>query len=274
VQSDAPDDAVESIPLSHIAARATTGLLDPFIADGLLVSDLVVGANLRDAAGLVAPGAAALVADSCLGLAVVFQGRRAPSMATSFLNVEFSRDIPSDTRFLRGAARLRDINGALALAEGTIRDDAGVVIAHATMGAAIIQGEPIRSAEDRRDRPPQSHGDGTVRDLLSMDVSSSSSDAAVARFTAAPSLANVHGGLHGGVGVLMGQRTCDLLMDGNARLVALRAAFARPVPADGTTVTWNAECLHRGRRTAHCRAELSDRSGRLAVSLDAVYVSV
>ena len=94
----------------------------------------------------------------------------------------------------------------------------------------------------------------------------------MARFRSSPVLANVRGGLHGGVGMLMGERTCRMLLgDAQAQLVALRAVFARPVAADGGAVTYRAGWLHRGRRTAHVKAELSNQAGRFAVSVDAVY---
>lgn len=271
-----PDADAERKPLPHIPVRATVGLEDPLIADDLVTGDLTVSKILHDSAGMVAPGAVALIADSCLGLTAVFQGRGAPSMATSWLHIEFARPIAARTRTLRGTGRLRTINGNLALTEGEVRDDSDSAIAYASMGAVLIQGAPASATAVAHELGGADASSGSspvanVRDLLGMRVVSSTDSGVEAIFRAAPELANLSGGLHGGVATLMGERTCEVAVGRDARLVALRAAFARPVAADNGAVTWRATSVHRGRRTAHFHAELSDQVGQAAAFLDAVY---
>jgi uncharacterized protein (TIGR00369 family) len=97
---------------------------------------------------------------------------------------------------------------------------------------------------------------------------------------AKPDFANSSGGIHGGFGVLMGERTLDVAIrtvlgdDRLMRPVELRAAFLRPIVADGTPVECRAVVMHLGRRLAAARGEVRDHRGRPAVLVDATYITV
>jgi uncharacterized protein (TIGR00369 family) len=97
---------------------------------------------------------------------------------------------------------------------------------------------------------------------------------------ASPRFANASGGIHGGFGVLMGERTLDLALrtalagERSMRPVEVRAAFLRPIVADGTPVESRAMVMHLGRRLAAARGELCDHRGRPAVLVDATYIAV
>jgi acyl-coenzyme A thioesterase PaaI-like protein len=58
------------------------------------------------------------------------------------------------------------------------------------------------------------------------------------------------------------------------RPVELRAAFLRPIVADGTPVECRAAVIHLGRRLAAARGEVRDHRGRPAVLVDATYITV
>jgi uncharacterized protein (TIGR00369 family) len=96
---------------------------------------------------------------------------------------------------------------------------------------------------------------------------------------AKPEFANSSGGLHGGFGVLMGERVLDAALraalhdERSMRPVELRAAFLRPIVADGRAIECRATVMHQGRRLAAVRGEVRDHYGRPAVLVDATYVS-
>jgi uncharacterized protein (TIGR00369 family) len=96
---------------------------------------------------------------------------------------------------------------------------------------------------------------------------------------AKPEFANTSGGLHGGFGVLMGERVLDAALraalhnDQSMRPVELRAAFLRPIVVNGHVIECRATVMHQGRRLAAVRGEVRDHQGRPAVLVDATYVS-
>jgi acyl-coenzyme A thioesterase PaaI-like protein len=97
---------------------------------------------------------------------------------------------------------------------------------------------------------------------------------------ARPGLGNERGGMRGGVGALIGERACAEL----SRLVAplsmtyepveLRAAFFRPIPADGSNVRCIARVERLGRRLAATQSVLLIAPGAPAVVVDVLAAGV
>ena len=116
-------------------------------------------------------------------------------------------------------------------------------------------------------------------ELLGTNIVSVRQDGIRMLVTAKPQFANSTGGIHGGFGVLMGERALDVALraaitdERSMRPVELRAAFLRPIPATGAPIECRATVMHLGRRLAAARGEVCDQQGRSAVLVDATYIA-
>jgi uncharacterized protein (TIGR00369 family) len=254
---------------------------------GRVVDQMVVPPTLLDQHGALAPGALAILADSALGWAVMSTMPAEAGMATSHLHLELLRPINPGTTRLTCTAEQRGIEGRFGIGEGDITTADGTSIARATIGAVIltrrsggsgpqvVKADAVDTAEPR---PHQLIAGSPVHQLLGMRVLSAGPTGVHVTVRADPSLANFSGGVHGGVGVLIGERTLDLALraaivdERQLRPVELRAAFLRPIAADGQEVEAVATVMHLGRRLAAARGEVRDQEGRAAVLVDATYV--
>jgi acyl-coenzyme A thioesterase PaaI-like protein len=84
--------------------------------------------------------------------------------------------------------------------------------------------------------------------------------------------------VYGGIGVLMGERAMELALRVARpdlevmRPVELRAAYVRPIAADGSLIECHAQVMYLGRRLAVVRAEVRAPDGRVAVLVDGSYI--
>ena len=88
--------------------------------------------------GGVHGGFAATVLDSVTGCAVHTMLEAGVGYGTVDLNVKMLRAVPVD-RDLTAEARVIHMSRSLGVSEGSIRDDAGVLFAHATATCAILR---------------------------------------------------------------------------------------------------------------------------------------
>jgi uncharacterized protein (TIGR00369 family) len=253
--------------------QTTCGLEVPTqTADGV-VADMTVNATLLDD-GYATAGILAILFDWVLGFAVIAD---APGMGmtTTYLHIEMLRPALRNPALLRGSARAHHLRHNVALGEGVITDAAGIECARATIGALLL--DPPSNA-GLRDRHPDVPEPGPAPSNLGIGgvIVDENQSGVVLRFHPGPNVANVSGGVHGGVGVLMAQRTLNAAVKSvgqtNHRLLELRAAFVRPIAATGDAIEGAADVLHSGRRLTVVRGELRDHTGRAAVIVDATYM--
>lgn len=263
-----------------IPARDNCGLGDPYsTADGI-ATDMVVPGHLLDGATLV-PGALAVLADSAVGFAVIGSLGRPTAMATSHLHLDVVRPfIATDHARLRCTGHLvHDDGGHYALGQGSIVDDAGHLIATATVGAVLMPFRTIRPPDEAAPAatPPATTAQqwADIDEFLGSAPSASDSGTSMT-FVAGPSVANTAGGLHGGIGVLMAERTLHHALEreapGQFTLVELHATYPRPIASNGAAIECRATVTYRGRRLATARGELLDQRGKVAVVVDATYI--
>jgi acyl-coenzyme A thioesterase PaaI-like protein len=285
-------------PVRPIPVREEAGIRDDGLWDGGAAQALVVPEWLRDKTGAVVPGAIGMLADSVLGSAVMSSVAPQLSMVTSHLHLEIPGMIPPVTDEIRGRARGRSMAARYGVGEGEMHAGDGTEIAQATIGSVLIPfpkddvAPPptlLAGAPDAHpSRPPHRLVAGDpLHVYLGTDVVAARRTGVKIRVAASPRLANSSGGLHGGVGLLLGERVLDLALDvalraagrprstpeGAMRLVELRAAFVRRVPADWRPIACHGAVLHLGRRLAAGRAEVQDQDGRPAVLVDATFVA-
>lgn len=267
----------------YIQARENAGLGTPFVAGDDIATLMCPPPAVRTAEGALVPGAIAVLTDSAIGYATVHQTGVAGRMVTGHLNIELTAPLPvGDDVELLCRARLLGGDDSYAVGSGEVLDAAGRTVAVATIGAVLFPGDLAGDVVgggvwERPANGPTPAAD--VDALLGTEVVDRSASTCTVRFTASDAITNMSGGVHGGMGVLMAERTVDRLLrsDGGEvthRLVAIRAAYPRGIPADGTQIECVAEAMHRGRRLALARAVVHDQQGRPAVVVDASYVGV
>lgn len=251
------------------------GLGQPKRVGDDVVADMTVRPALLDD-GYATAGITAILFDWVLGMAVIADSP-GTGMTTTYLHLEMLRPALHDPPALRGIGRARHLRNNIAIGDGVITDVNGSELARATMGALLL-GPPTNNASGERPMPPEEDTPSSGPGLAGArgDVVDASSSGAVLRFRPGLRLANVSGGVHGGVGVLMANRTLDAAVKAagqtNHRLLELRAAFVRPIPATGDPIDCAAAVLHSGRRLTLVQGELRDQSGRPAVLVDATYM--
>lgn len=265
------------IPVPYIPARATAGLRDPIELDGAVIGDTVIPSALHNPDGTLPPAVLGLLADGCLGVTLVRAAPAGIGMVTAHLHLEFTRAVPAGLSYASCTARLRALDASYGLAEGTITDEGGQLLAAATLGGVLVPAPAAASSSPSGTTAPPPAERPDVDRLLGTAAYSVEEHRAEVTFCASPILANIFGMVHGGMGALMGARTIELAVaagygSGTFRMADLRAVFPRSVPADGGDVRCAATVLHRGRRLVVARAELLGPDGRVAVTVDATYV--
>jgi uncharacterized protein (TIGR00369 family) len=276
-----------------VPARATAGIRAVRVEAGHTQYAMDVPDWIHDADGRAAPGALGILVDTAVGTAVMTAVAGHRAMATSHLHLELLRPIPAGTRTITCDGAPSAVEDRFALGEGVALTEAGDVVARASVGAVLLD-TPARfgpgrtdmrvtpsrrgAATERASRPHRLIAGSPVHEELGTRVVSARSTGVRSTALAAPRFGNSGGGMHGGFGVLMGECVLDLALraalgDRPAmRPVELRAAFLRPIPADGSAVECRAAVVHLGRRLAAARGEVRDQEGRVAVLVDASYV--
>lgn len=261
--------------LPPVPARATAGITALSAVHGRTVEELKVLPALVDERGALAPGVLGILADSGLGHAVATTLDEGVFLATTYLHlVLLGRLRPEDDRYVIDSTL--DVPAEVA-ARGEIRREDGTCVARASLGSVRLGAPPLQvlRAVDVTPVPAPRERAVPIDDFLCLDVVEHPSGAATAHWQADSSLANSAGGVHGGVGFLVGTRVLDVIAgwaNPDADLTDVRAVFVRPIPADGSCVRVSIDTQHRGRRLHVAQAVLHDQGGRPAVIVDATHV--
>jgi uncharacterized protein (TIGR00369 family) len=280
-------DTTDRIPvhrdLSRIPARSAAGVRGVLTEAGRVVNEMDVPRWLTDATGTVVPGALAILADSALGSAVMSTVPLGRSMVTTYLHLQLVRAVGLDVSTLRADGRQAWLGAGSGIGEGDITDADGMLVAKASIGSLLLDqarpdGPPLLPVDARLEG--SSHpllAGAPVHGVLRTEVVQASRDGVRVVVPAQPALANSSGGVHGGAGVLFGERAIDLALragdpDRAPRPVELRASFLRRIDADGRPIECRATIVHRGRRLVAGRCEVYDHRGRVAVEVELTYL--
>jgi uncharacterized protein (TIGR00369 family) len=270
--------------VDHVAARAFAGVRVIETTVGCAVNEMAVPTDLLDERGTVAAGALAILADGALGLAIMSTFALGRGMASSHLHLDLVAPLEPGTPVLRGVGRCVSLDDRYGLAEGEITTTSGAVVARAAVGTVLLDGlpaprQPAAAATVPPAEPHRLVDASPVHETLGTRIVAAGERELRALVRADARFANSGGGVHGGFGVLMGERVLDLALraalDGRAAMhpVELRAVFLRPIAADGASVECAATVVHLGHRLAAARAEVRDHGGRPAVLVDATYLA-
>jgi len=251
-----------------IPARRAAGVHLVTLEPGFSHWEMTVPAWMTEPDGSVPPGALGILVDATLGTAVMSAAPSGLSMVTSHLQLEVLRPLTVVDGPLTCIGRPTAMQDRFALSAAEVTDGAGTVVMRAAMGSVMF--EPT-------DGPDASLADvDRGGDDLAMTVATVDGALTTTCTPAHSWLANSSGGLHGGAGFLIGERTSQAAVDGAAgpamRPVEVRAAFLRRIPAQGEVIEASAQLVHRGRRLAATRGEVRGPDGRPAVLIDATYI--
>ncbi len=235
---------------------------------------------LCDAEGRVPLGALTIPSDAAMACAIIAGLPAGSAITTSELAMRQIRPALPGRQILADARAL-DIGPEIALAEVSVTDDTGALIAHggslcvilpftAEMDAAQA-GSEHEAAEpggpDPWERPAPENGISHLTGLTLQAAAGAGEARATipaSRWLAAPPPGRVQGGV---VATLAGM-AMESVMQSSApdasRFVPLeiKLNYLRPLLCDGRPAQADATLVHGGRRTAVARAEVTDADGR------------
>ncbi|MCU1500887.1 MAG: hypothetical protein JWM12_241 [Ilumatobacteraceae bacterium] len=274
---------------------ATFEIVRDMAADGH--ARYVQGRPVRatDGDGALAPGALGVLIDSALGNGVVDSLADDERIITSHMHIELIQRFTPQIDAVIGEGFPVAVGNGSAFARVEMRAPGGDLLATATGrfamlpatslgGGTIAVGDAGSAAVPARGEPHPLVAGAGVHDLLDTRVLELADGFVRVAVVAGHHLANERSGLHGGVGVLIGERTSELALRATLpaslpattamRPVELRIAFVRPIPAVGQLVECRAVVVNAGRTVSVTRAELFTSDGRLAVVVDGIHIAV
>lgn len=242
---------------------------------------------LADATGMIASGAAAVVADIALGSAALTTLDAGYASTTVQLRLDHLRAVePTATSFTASAAVDHSARGSL-LVHGEVLDDAGQRVARTSArcltvagsgeqaGAPGVPGRPVTSpggAAALAGWLAARSGPAPVVELLSLRAAAQGAGRFLVTAPASGSLANAFGGLMGGALTLLVEQALTLTAldavgaGSSVRPVDLHVTFLRQAVADGSLLRSATRVVRCGRRIVDVAADVTDARGRLVAT--------
>ncbi|MFF3380444.1 PaaI family thioesterase [Streptomyces sp. NPDC002680] len=205
-------------------------------------------------------GSLGVLADSVLGYALIADAPAGLWSVSAEISLDFFRLPPGDGTKLRGEGRTVHATAATGLAEGSIVDQDGGLVARCRQW-----GRYVRLAGQVPDGRPAvvSPAEGLV-DEIRERVSAGEGHAEL-RVDVGDDLVNPIGTLHGGISLWLAELTAGAAVSRPDLVPAsLTATYPRPFP-HGDVATFRAEVVSCGRRMAVTRVTGSDRAGKPCV---------
>jgi uncharacterized protein (TIGR00369 family) len=252
--------------------------------------------------GLIPPGPLAIPADAAMACAIMSRLPAGTPFTTSEMTLRVLRPVRPGGH-LRARGRVITAGPPAALAEVSVHDDTGTLIAHGSslcMALPRLTAPPAQAPEPdppREDTPdpwgrpaPEAPGmmaGGSWLDQLQAEIDGERPPAPLERFTglaprsvgpgeagyalaASPWFcAPPPGRLQGGVIITLAEAAIfsalrtPLATDHPFHPVELKVNLLRPLASDGRLASAHGELLHSGRRVAVGRGEVRDASGRV-----------
>jgi uncharacterized protein (TIGR00369 family) len=261
-----------------IPALRSAGIRALRVEPLLVESAMQLPAWCGDERGEPAPGILGVLVDSAIGCAVATAIGDGRSLVTSHLHLELLRPLPRECDVVTCEAHAAAVEDGFGIGDGVVTTASGEIVARATIGSVLFDSPVFQDNDSHRSPHQRDLTASRVDHALGMRIVAADAGSVEVTAAADPSFANRYGGVHGGFGVLIGERVLDLALrralGGRPamRPVEIRAAFLRPIAANGAAVTGHGAVIHLGRRLAAARGEVRDHDGRVAVLIDASYV--
>lgn len=276
-------------PLSHL-----TGMRPVRLSADCAQFTMPVSPWLRGDDGRVPLGVLAIPADAAMACAIIAALPGQTAITTSELALRQLRPVPPDGMLVTTAAVLDAARPAapVALAEVTVADETGTLIARGGSLCVVLPFSPEDAAGDRSMTADdaRTHGAATTRPGADVDGPDPwewpAPDAGLARLTGLTAMAVAPGEatfalpatpwlcapppgrVQGGALAMLAGAAIEAAMQtaapADSRFVPLelKLNYLRPLASDGREATAHATLVHGGRRTAVARADLADADGR------------
>lgn len=274
-----------------VPAASAFGVRTELRPEGGAVVEIARQPHLVDRHGALVAGVLGLVNDHALGGAIAPVMAHDELMITSHMHMELMVPFTAATTALHGSGRVVHKGGGSAFTGGTVTDADGQLLATMTARFAMLPlgataGSAVRAADTGLANPPQAEqapaligGLDPINDFLGLDVVDATGGAATIRVRAARHLANERFGVHGGVGVLIGERCVDVAIRSRVanaddfHPVEMRTVFLRPIAADDSMLTCTATVSYAGRSVITSTATLCTAAGKPAVEVDLIHAA-
>jgi uncharacterized protein (TIGR00369 family) len=269
-------------------AHRLLGIEDRVLDDGTITRVLRTNEASFELDGTLVAGVLCVLGDSVLGGAAVQAADPDKRMVTTNLHLDLT-GLPRPEGEVTGRGKICAVTDDAVLVYADLASASGS-LAHATARFAML---PVTSraagaVSSPVDRPVQASTKGSpegnpivggspIVDLLGLRVLSAGHNGATLSMLIHAELCNERGGLHGGIGALLGEQTSGLalravLPEGSAvRPLEVRVVFLRPIGMDPRPAICTASVVHAGRRFASTRSELFAPNGERSVLIDSTY---
>jgi uncharacterized protein (TIGR00369 family) len=263
-------------PLSRL-----TGMRPVALTAGSARFEMPLSGWLCDEGGRVPLGVLTIPADAAMACAIIGGLPAGVAITTTELSLRQLRPaLPG--RMLCTEASVVSLGPPMALAEVTLRDEAGALIARGgslcvqlalsadgAEGTDATTGPPAPvtgAGPDPWERPPPAHGLGRLTGLRQLAGANGTATFALpaTRWLCAPPPGRAQGGA---VAMLAGaalEAAMQTAAPTGARFcpLELKVNYLRPLASDGRKARAEATLVHGGRRTAVARADVVDADGR------------
>jgi uncharacterized protein (TIGR00369 family) len=268
-------------------AQRLLGIEDRVLDDGTVTRILRPNETSFEIDGRLVAGVLCVLADSALGAAAVQAADPDTRMVTTNLHLDLT-GLSRPEGEVTGRGEICAVTDDAVLVNANLASASGLV-AHATARFAVLPAtsraagtvsatlDPVLwSAEVLPEGNPIVGGSPIVN-LLDLRVLEMGETGGTLSMQVRADLCNERGGLHGGIGAMMGEQTAALtlrtfLTQGSAvHPLEVRVVFLRPVERGPRPAICRASVVHAGRRFASTRAELFSPSGERSVLIDSTY---
>jgi uncharacterized protein (TIGR00369 family) len=271
-----------------VPAYRTLGVEIRSATAGTAVVRLPVSPHLATPGGGLLPGAFAVLADACCGVAVATALPAGGAALTAQLRVEFIRPLSAGQTWIEGRAEADAVEDDSGLARGEILDEVEQLLAVASLRImktshegfrppapqpAPPQAAPPQAAVSAPPGPAQHPSHTPPAPFLGVISRQADSGQSAWTFRPPPDAANSFAMVHGGVlGLLAHEVASDAqrsLLAPDEELIPLDLVvnFYRGVPASGRLAAATARVMHRGRRFVVAEGEVTGPDGRPALRL-------
>ncbi|MGW1785641.1 PaaI family thioesterase [Streptomyces sp. NPDC002143] len=268
------------------------GIVSTRRSDGSVDASMTPLPGCVDDSGSIAAGTLFVLADVVLGQASV---RRLPPdrfIVTTNLHLDVVARPKLTGGDIRGTGHVDAVDEFGVMCHGELVDQTGRLIAVTTGRFAVVAQDSRNAGTVTTPAAPRllrAAGGGVtgaaaggipVHALLGLGPLDTEGPEFGFAIDARPEFSNGRGGVHGGIGALIGEQAAAhalrrTLPAGNRMSpVEIRACFLRPLQAAGAPIGCTAEVLHAGRRLAATSARVSTPDGRPAVLVDVLHAPV
>jgi uncharacterized protein (TIGR00369 family) len=265
-------------PLSHL-----TGMRLEDVGDGTATFSMPMSPWLAGEDGAVALGPLTIPADAAMACAIISRLAPHTGLTTTELSLRQLRRAPLGET-LRAEGRVIDFGPQVALAQATLYDEAGNLIALAgslCVTLALVAETAVaeiphdsRSAPDRPTTPDPwqrpdapAQGVGALTGLCRVQVGDGCAQFVLpaTAWLCAPPPGRAQGGA---VALLAEAATTAAIREGDGEThpftaTEMKVNYLRPLASDGRLASGSGRLIHRGRRIGVAEARVHDASGRL-----------